>query len=108
MAFSFSRLIISESDGITCKKVFEIVDRINLQAEQRGTATCVGKIGGNEIWLGFTRMGLPTWKCSCTENIYTRKTKPCSHTIALSIVWDRSRGVPDPSLEDIEYLTRKY
>jgi len=103
MAFSFSRLIISESDSVACKKAFELVDQMHPKAIQRGTASCVGEIGEYTIWLGFTRMGAPSWRCSCIHS-----EKPCVHTIALSIAWDRNRGVPDPSQENIDYLTKKH
>ena len=106
MAFSFSRLIISESDIIACDETFKFIEGKDLQVEQRGTASCVGGIGGYRLWLGF-RKGIPSWECPCAENIYEKTQKPCSHAVALSLAWDRSRGVPDPSQESIEYLTRK-
>lgn len=106
MAFSFSRLIISESDRVTCERAFRLVNQNCLQATQRGTASCVGKIDSFEIWLGFWK-GIPSWKCSCTKILYTQSTNPCVHAAALSIVWDRNRGVPDPSNEDIEFLMKK-
>ena len=55
MPFSFSRLIISESDSATCEDAFEIVKEKPIQMKQRGTASCIGKIDGYKIWLGFRK-----------------------------------------------------
>ena len=107
MAFSFSRLIISYSNTITCKEAFELIHEKHQKAEQRGTASCVGEIDDYKIWLGFRR-GVPDWECSCNINTHIKTQEPCSHAIALSLIWDRSRGVPDPSQEDIDYLTKEY
>ncbi len=106
MAFSFSRLIISESDHATCERAFKMVNKDLFQATKRGTASCVGNIESFEVWLGFWK-GIPSWKCSCTKTLYTQSTHPCAHAVALSIAWDRNRGVPNPSSEDIEFLTQK-
>lgn len=106
MAFSFSRLILYESDSATCKQAFELHKEKLPQATQRGTASCIGEIDSYKIWLGFWK-GIPSWKCSCMEVLYARSNNPCVHTIALAIAWDRNRGVPDPSNEDIEFLTKK-
>ncbi|MBP6994105.1 SWIM zinc finger family protein [Candidatus Woesebacteria bacterium] len=105
MAFSFSRLIISETDLVTCERAFKLVNEAVPQATKRGTASCIGKIDTYEIWLGFWK-GTPSWKCSCTEMVYAKSKKPCVHAIALAIAWDRNRGVPDPSVEDIQFLSR--
>jgi hypothetical protein len=77
------------------------------QVTQRGTTPCVGKIGNFDIWLWFWK-GIPSWKCSCRETAYAQSSKPCAHAIALAIAWDRNRNVPDPSNEDVEFLTRKH
>jgi hypothetical protein len=106
MVFSFSRLIISESDRATSDKAFKLIGEYLPQATQRGTASCVGKIDNFEIWLGFWK-GIPSWRCSCTKTMYAQSSEPCVHSIALSIVWDRNRSVPDPSNEDIKFLTKK-
>ena len=106
MAFSFSRLIIFESNRITFEKAFRLVDEDFRQVTKRGTASCVGKIDSFEIWLGFWK-GTPSWKCSCTKTLYAQSKNPCVHAVALSVVWDRNRGVPDPLDEDIAFLTMK-
>ncbi len=107
MAFSFSHLIIYESDRMTCESAFRLVNEDLPQATKRGTASCVGKIESFDIWLGFKK-GIPSWKCSCTKTLYAESSNPCVHAIALAISWDRNRGVPDPSDEDIEFLTKKH
>lgn len=107
MAFSLSRLIILESNRITCVKVFETVAVKFPKATQRGTASCVGDIDGFKVWLGFWR-GIPSWKCSCVETIHTQSQNPCVHAVALSITWDRNRNVPDPTIDDINFLTGKH
>lgn len=107
MAFSFSRLIISEEDSNTCKEAFDPVKRIHLQVERRGTASCIGKINGYKLWLGFLK-GVPAWDCSCYRDTYLKTKNPCIHTITLALAWDRSRNVPDPSQEDTAYLMRKH
>ena len=104
MAFSFSRLIISESDSSLCKQAFRLLEEKCPQAIQRGTASCIGKIDSCEIWLGFWK-GKPSWRCSCNKTVYAQSENPCVHTIALAIAWDRDRDVPDPSDEDTEFLT---
>jgi hypothetical protein len=106
MAFSFSRLIISNSNSTACKDAFRLAQEKYPKIERRGTASCVGEIDGYKIWLGFRR-GVPDWECSCNTNTHIKIQEPCSHAIALSLIWDRSRSVPDPSQEDIEYLTKK-
>ena len=106
MAFSFSRQIISESDRATSDKAFKLVDEYLPQVTKRGTASCVGKIDDFETWLGFLK-GIPSWKCSCAKTLYIQSTNPCVHAVALSIVWDRNRDVPDPSSEDVEFLIKK-
>jgi hypothetical protein len=107
MAFSFLRLIISESNSKTFGEAFSLAGKLRPLVERRGTASCVGEIDGNKIWLGFTRMGVPAWRCSCINSSETRTENPCVHAATLSLVWDRSRGVPDLAQENIEYLTRK-
>jgi hypothetical protein len=107
MAFSFSRLIISESDSKTCEEALTLAGKLRPVVERRGTASCVGEIYGNKIWLGFTRMGIPAWKCSCIYSSETRTENPCVHAITISLAWDRSRGVLDPTLENIEHITRE-
>ena len=102
MAFSFSRLIISESNIITCKDAFELSKEKSFKIERIGNASCIGKIRNNHIWLGF-RKGIPVWECSCGKI-----EEPCLHAIALSLIWDRSRDVSDPDEESIAYLTRNH
>jgi len=106
MAFSFSRLIISNSNINTCKEAFRLAQEKHPKVKQRGTASCVGEIDGCKIWLGFRR-GVTDWGCSCNINTHIKTQEPCSHAIALSLIWDRNRGVPDPSQEDIEYLIKE-
>jgi hypothetical protein len=104
MAFSFSRLILYELDCTIWSRSFKLLEEKLPQATQRGTASCVGEIDSYKIWLGFKK-GIPSWKCSCTQNANAQSEKPCSHAIALAIAWDRNRGVPDPTAEDIAFLT---
>ena len=104
MAFSFSRLIIYESDYVTSEKASKLVSEDFLQTTKCGTASCVGKIDSFEIWLGFKK-GIPSWECSCTKIMCSQSSKPCVHAIALAIAWDRNRNVPDPTSEDIKFLT---
>lgn len=106
MAFSLSRLIISESDSSMCKQAFRLLEEKCPQAIRRGTASCIGKIDSYEIWLGFWK-GTPSWRCSCTKTVYAQPKNPCAHAIALAIARDRDRDVSDPSDEDIEFLTKK-
>ena len=106
MAFSLSRLIISESDNSLCKQAFRLLEEKCPQTIQRGTASCIGKIHSYEIWLGFWK-GVPSWRCPCNKPVYAQFENPCVHTIALVIAWDRNRNVPDPSNEDIEFLMKK-
>ncbi len=107
MTFSFSRLIISESDTVTYREASGLAEKKHPQPERRGTAAYVGEIDSYKIWLGFKK-GVPAWECSCVKNVTGKITKPCSHMLALSLLWDRSRNVPDPSPEDVAYLTRKH
>lgn len=95
MAFSFSRLIIFETDVLISKEAFALLKEKEFQMERLGNAACLGKIGECTIWLGFKK-GVPAWRCSCKK-----LGSPCSHVIAIALVWDRSRNVPDPSMEDI-------
>ena len=106
MAFSFSRLILYESDSTMYKQAFKLLEEKLPQATQRGTASCIGEIDNNKIWLGFWK-GIPSWKCSCTQTVYAQSKNPCAHAIALAFVWDRNRGVPDPSGDDIEFLMKR-
>ena len=99
MAFSFSRLIIFEADSITSKKAFVLVQEKAFHMERLGNAACLGKIDECDIWLGFKK-GVPAWRCSCKK-----LGSPCFHVVAIALIWDRSRNVPDPTMEDIEYLT---
>lgn len=100
MAFSFSRLIISESKS---DKVYlealKIITACNVNWRKIGTASCVGKIDTYDVWIGF-KNGVSAWKCSCADQ------GACSHSIALSLVWDRSRNVPDPTAEDCIILCK--
>jgi hypothetical protein len=105
MAFSFSRLIIFESDRATSDKAFKLTGEYLPQATQRGTASCDGEIDNYKIWLGFWK-GIPSWKCSCTQTLYSQSKNPCVHAIALAFAWDRNRGIPDPTVEDITFLTQ--
>ena len=107
MAFSFSRLIISESDTKTYKEALALIEKLQPLVERRSTASCVAETDGNKIWLGFTRIGVPAWKCSCVNSPNVKTKDPCIHAIAISLAWDRSRGIPNPTLENIEYITRK-
>ena len=102
MAFAFSRLIISESNIITCKDAFELSKEKSFRIERLGNASCIGEVSSYSIWLGFKR-GVPAWKCSC-ETI----KEPCVHAIALSLIWDRTRSVSDPDEENVAYLTRNH
>jgi hypothetical protein len=88
-------------------EAFKLAEKKEIRVEQKGTASCVGEIDGYKIWLGFKR-GIPAYECSCGKNIPTQVNHPCFHAIAVSILWDRKRDVPDPSLEDIAYLTQKH
>ena len=84
-----------------------LIEKLNLVVKRRGTASCMGEIDDNKIWLGFTRIGVPAWKCSCVNSPNVKTKDPCIHAIAISLAWDRSRGIPNPTLENIEYITRK-
>lgn len=106
MAFSFSRLIISESDIFIYKKAIDFMEKNHIQVSQQGTAFCTGKIDDYKMCLGFTRMGAPSWRCSCAYNAYPKNKKPCFHVLAMSLLWDRNRNVPDPSHEDVEFLLK--
>lgn len=99
MAFSFSRLMISESDIRTTNEAFSISKDKEFQMERLGYAACLGKINECDVWLGFKK-GVPAWRCSCKKS-----GGPCSHVIAIALIWDRSRNVPDPSMEDVVDLT---
>ena len=105
MPFSFSRLIISEADTCMYKTAVDLIETNYSQVKQQGTASCVGTLDSYNVWLGF-RKGVPSCKCSCVENIYGTIQRPCSHVFATSILWDRSRNIPDPSQEDIEFLSK--
>ncbi|OHA20180.1 MAG: hypothetical protein A2836_00490 [Candidatus Taylorbacteria bacterium RIFCSPHIGHO2_01_FULL_45_63] len=104
MAFSFSRLIIPESDIFTYKKAIDFIEKSHAEIKQIGTASCVGESDAWKVWLGF-RKGIPLWECSCTDNTYPKNQKPCFHVLSVSLLWDRSRNVPDPSQEDVEFLS---
>lgn len=99
MAFSFSRLIIFEADVLTSKESFTLLKEKEFQVEKLGNASCLGEIGGYDIRLGFKK-GVPAWRCSCKK-----VGNPCSHVIAIALVWDRSRNIPEPSMEDVTDLT---
>ena len=105
MSFSFLRLLISESDSHTCREAFNLINKKQVKVERTGTASCKGKIDGCEIRLGFSRIGVPSWKCSCDKIDLWKSEKPCIHVVVAALAWDRSRDIPDPSKEDIEYLT---
>lgn len=107
MAFSFSRLILYESGSITYKQSFKLLDEKLPQVRGRDTASCIGEIDSYKIWLGFGK-GIPSWKCSCTQTVHAQSKNPCAHAIALAFAWDRSRGVPDPTADDIAFLTMKH
>ena len=107
MAFSFLRLMLSESNSIVYDEACRLVEEKHLQMRRQGTAACTGEIDGYKIWLGFSRIGVPTWQCTCTKSASVKTEEPCSHAIALSILWDRSRSVPDPSKDDVDFLTKK-
>ncbi|MCX6703136.1 MAG: hypothetical protein NTV02_00385 [Candidatus Zambryskibacteria bacterium] len=103
MAFSFFRLAIYESDIPTYKEAIDYMEKNHMEINQRGTASCVGGDDAYRIWLGFSRIGVPSWKCSCVDDVREKNKNPCSYVLAASLVWDRLRGVPDPSDEDIEF-----
>jgi len=107
MAFSFSRLILYESDSTMCKQAFKLLEEMLPQVTQRGTVSCIGEIDSYKIWLGFYK-GIPSWRCYCTQTVHAQSKNPCVHAVALAIAWDRSRDVPDPSSDDIEFLTMKH
>lgn len=98
MAFSFSRLMISESDVQVTNEAFDITKNQEYKIERLGNAACLGKINDHDVWLGFKK-GVPAWRCSCKK-----LGSPCFHVIAIALVWDRSRNVPDPSMEDVTHL----
>jgi hypothetical protein len=78
MAFSFSRLIISESDSDTCKESFRLIGEKHPEARLRGTASCIGEIDGHKIWLGFEK-GVTAWRCSCdTKDTRIKIIEPCA------------------------------
>ena len=101
MAFSFSRLIISESNILTTNEAFIIVKDKDSQISRLDNAACLGRIDERDVWLGFKK-GVPAWRCSCNK-----LRCPCSHAIAIALVWDRSRNVPDPTEEDCIFLCNK-
>jgi hypothetical protein len=104
MTFSFSRLTLCQSDSAMYKIAIEILEDRPPQTAQLGTASCIGEVDNYRIWLGF-RKGIPSWKCSCAQAISARSNNPCVHVIVLSIAWDRSRKVPDPTAEDTAFLS---
>jgi hypothetical protein len=106
MAFSFSRLIISEASSGACVEAFALLEEASPVVRRLGTAACAGAITGHEIWLGFKK-GVPAWKCSCTPTLYAQTENPCAPAIALALAWDRSRAVPDPSFEDATFICQK-
>ncbi len=105
MAFSFSRLIIPESDIFIYKKALDFINENNMQVKRHGTAACTGEIDEQKVWLGF-RKGVPVWRCSCVQNTDEKIKRPCFHVLAISLVWDRGRNVPDPSQADVEFLLK--
>ena len=101
MAFSFFRLVLSET---LHDEYVAVVQGKVLHGTYRvvGTAACRGKIDAHNIWLGFTKKGVPAWTCSCRAS-----TKICPHVIAIAREWDRSRAVPDPTEKDARYLCQR-
>lgn len=97
MAFSFSRLIISESDIDTTKLAFELANTKDVEIQKLGNAACIGKVDNHKSWLGF-RKGVPSWECSCMSK------DVCLHEIAVAIAWDRTRNIPDPTEKDCDFL----
>ncbi len=107
MAFSFSRLIIPESDILTYEKALDLIRENNIQIKRLGTAACSAEIDTRAVWLGFNK-GVPVWRCSYVYGMNKKIIEPCVHTIAVSLLWDRSRSVPDPSREDVEFLLSNF
>jgi len=105
MAFSFTRLILENTETPVYQRGLEIankkivvvknIDNNSIEVTIKGTSTY-------DIKLGFKRTGSPKTICSCPY--FLLQKQPCKHIIASSIYWDRSRNVPDPDKETLNLL----
>jgi hypothetical protein len=108
MAFSFTRLIMEETGLLDYKKGLEFVDIGGTMLGRVTNCSCRATLWMPEIYqvrLEFARIGSPAYSCSCVDwSCLDHRKKTCAHIIAASLAWDRSRNIPDPDNDTIEYF----
>jgi len=111
MAFSFTRLIMEETDSLDYQRGLEFVNRRNAILDRVTNCACCVTLQMPEnyrVRLGFARIGSPAYSCSCSDwSCFDSRKKTCAHIIAASLAWDRSRSIPDPDNDTIDYFFRK-
>lgn len=105
MSFSFTRIILDKTEKVVYDRGLDYAKKGKVKLTTIGNNFCKGKAFGQEqydVELGFKRTGSPKFYCSC--QYYALNKLACKHIIALALVWDRSRNVPDPDLKTIQQL----
>jgi len=76
---------------------FDYVRRGKVQITHTRNNGCDASARGTYVYiikLGFSRIGEPSYSCSCPY--YSDSKLICKHIIGAALVWDRFRNIPDP------------
>jgi len=106
MAFSYARIILDNTEIKIYYRGFELASANKIEIQEIGNNFCRALAKGTdsyEVSLGFSRVGSPKYSCTCPY--FTQNKSLCKHIIGTALVWDRSRGVPDPDEDTIKTLT---
>jgi hypothetical protein len=106
MAFSFSRIILSDTEMQVYYRGLEYADKKKIKIKKLFNNACLAEAIGSDIYavgLGFNRAGSPKYSCSCPY--YQEHNIVCKHIIGAALVWDRGREVPDPDDETVKNLS---
>ena len=95
MAFSFARIILSDTDIDIYDRGLEYFKKKKVFFKNIGNAGCTAEVQGTqnyEVKLEFHKIVSPKYSCNCP--FFQTHSKICKHIIAASIAWDAQRNVP--------------
>ncbi|MDP2944571.1 MAG: SWIM zinc finger family protein [bacterium] len=106
MAFSFSRIILSDTEIQVYYRGLEYADKKKIKIKKLFNNACLAEATGSDMYaveLSFNRVGSPKYSCSCPY--YQGHNIICKHIIGAALVWDRGRKVPDPDDGTVKNLS---
>ena len=105
--FSYTRIILDNTELAIYRRGLEYANKKKIRLISVTNNGCQAIADGSqnyEISLGFSHVGSPKFSCSCPY-FSEHKTKiVCKHIIGSSLIWDRSRNIPDPDKGTIDNL----